>query len=192
MNEIIKNKIQDSIHVKTQLLSNDNAINKIKNITSKIIEVYNKKGKVFLCGNGGSAADAQHLAAELVGTMYLTRDSLNAEALTTNTSTITAISNDMNFNYIFSRQLENTGTEKDILIGLSTSGESQNVINAIDTAKELGMYTVGLTGKKKNPVASKSHTYIRVPSNDTARIQEAHILIGHIICELVEKELFNR
>lgn len=149
----------------------------------------NNKGKLFLCGNGGSAADCQHISAELTGRFVLDRKPLAAIALTTDTSALTAIANDYSFDDIFSRQLTALGGEGDCLIGISTSGNSKNVIKAIMVAKEMGIRTIGLTGRDGGKLASICDHCIVVPSEVTARIQEAHILIGHTICGSVEAKL---
>ncbi len=147
-------------------------------------------GQLLLCGNGGSAADAQHLATELVSRFYCERNALNAEALTVNTSTLTAVGNDYSFDRVFARQVEAKGRSGDVLIGLSTSGESKNVIEAIKAAKSINIRTVAFTGQKNSTLRNLADVTIAVPAEDTPRIQEMHILIGHIICELVEKNLF--
>ena len=155
-----------------------------------IINTLRDGGKVLICGNGGSAADAQHIAGELLGKFYMIRRALPAIALNTNTSVITAIGNDTSFDEIFSRQVEALGTEKDVLIAISTSGNSRNVIKAIEKAKEKGMKVIGLTGRSGGMMRNICDVLINVPSQDTPRVQESHITIGHIICEIVEKELF--
>jgi D-sedoheptulose 7-phosphate isomerase len=156
-----------------------------------IVDAYKNSNKVLFCGNGGSASDAQHLAAELVGRFYKERKALNAESLSVNTSSITAIGNDYSFESIFSRQLEAKGSEGDVLVGLSTSGNSKNVFQAFKTAKSIGIKTILLTGKNKQSlIADISDFCIFVPSDDTPRIQETHIFIGHILCEYVENVLF--
>jgi len=146
---------------------------------------------VLLCGNGGSAADAQHLAAELSGKFYLDRPPLFAEALHTNVSYITAVSNDYSFEEVYARLVRGEGQAGDVLIGISTSGNSKNVIKAIEKANEISMITVGMTGASGGEMKNLCRYLINVPSTDTPRIQESHILIGHIICEIVEKELFG-
>lgn len=148
--------------------------------------------KVLLCGNGGSAADAQHIAAELSGRFYYDRQPLYAEALHVNTSYLTAVANDYGFERVYSRLVRAMGRKNDVLIALSTSGNSQNVINAISNARKLGMITIGLSGEDGGKISEICEIMIKVPSRDTARIQEAHILIGHIICEIIESELFPK
>ncbi len=149
-----------------------------------------ERGQLFLAGNGGSAADAQHLASELVGRFYLERRSLSAEALTVNSSTLTAISNDYGYEQLFSRSLEGKGKRGDIFIGLSTSGNSPNIINALKQARDMGIHTIGMTGEGESPMSELCDVLISIPERDTPRIQEGHILVGHIICEQVEREMF--
>ena len=144
-----------------------------------------------MCGNGGSAADAQHIATEFVSRFYHERKALNAEALTVNTSTLTAVGNDYSFDRVFARQVEAKGRQGDILIGISTSGESKNIIEAFEAAKKLNMSTIAFTGNRECTMEHKADMTINIPSEDTPRIQEMHIMTGHIICELVEKELVS-
>lgn len=166
----------------------DNALQSTICTTAKeISETLKQGGQLLLCGNGGSAADAQHLATELVSRFYCERAALNAEALTVNTSALTALGNDYSFDRVFARQVEAKGKSGDVLIGLSTSGESKNVIEAMKTAKQMNMKTIAFTGKKHSTLERLADMAISVPTEDTPRIQEMHILIGHIICELVEK-----
>ena len=165
----------------------------IMKVAKKLICIYKNKGKLLLCGNGGSAAQAQHLAAELVGRFYLDREALNAEALSVNTSSITSIANDYSFNQIFSRQIEAKGEPGDMLIVLSASGKSKNIIEAIKTSYNLKIYTVALVGQIDKSVLPKfTDLIISVPSTITPLIQEAHLFIGHLICEYVEKQLFTK
>ena len=163
----------------------------IKKISEEIINAYRNKKKVVLFGNGGSAADAQHIAAEFVGKFYKDRESLPSLAFHTNTSVVTAIANDYGYEYIFERQVSSFVEGGDIAIGISTSGNSLNVINGLIKAKELGAITIGFTGLKENKIERIVDFSLKIPSNDTPRIQEAHITVGHIICYLVEKELFG-
>jgi D-sedoheptulose 7-phosphate isomerase len=161
-----------------------------KNCTKEIINVFKNDKKILLCGNGGSAADAQHLAAELSGRFYIDRPPLFAEALHVNTSYLTAVANDYSFDEVYARLVKAKGRPSDILIGISTSGNSSNIIKAIYAAKEVGMISVGFTGKTGGKMVGLCDYLINIPSQDAARIQEAHILIGHIICEIVERKLF--
>lgn len=186
----IKKIIKDSIYVKEKLLGDPLIIDNIFEVTEIIKNTFLKNGKVLLCGNGGSAADAQHIAAELSGKFYIDRKPLFAEALHVNTSYLTAVSNDYSYNEVFSRLVMAMGKKGDVLIALSTSGNSMNVLRALEEAKKIGLITVGLTGKSGRKMKHLCDYLINVPSEDTPRIQEAHILIGHIICELVERELF--
>ncbi|TYB31894.1 MAG: D-sedoheptulose 7-phosphate isomerase [Candidatus Mcinerneyibacterium aminivorans] len=189
--EHISNIINKSIMVSEKIL-NKSIIEKISRAGDMIIDAYRKDHKVLLCGNGGSAADAQHIAAELSGKFYRDRPPLYAEALHVNTSYLTAVSNDYSFDIVFERLVQGMGKKGDILIGLSTSGNSKNVVNAIKKASEIGMKTIGLTGETGGKMKDITDLIIRVPSNDTPRIQEVHILIGHIICQIVEKKLFDK
>ncbi len=187
MNTDIKNIINDNIELSKKIISELSAIESISNIA---INTLKNGNTIFLCGNGGSASDSIHIAAEIVGKFNLEdRKSLPAISLTSNQSNITSIGNDFGFDYIFSRQLEGLGKNNDLLIALSTSGNSNNVLNAIKTAKELDMKSVGLTGFDGGKMKKLCDTILQVPSSNTARIQEVHILIGHIICELIEKKI---
>lgn len=187
----VKQLIQKSIDVKLKLLNEPYLIDTIEKITAEITNAYRQDRKVLFCGNGGSAADAQHLAAELSGRFYLDRKPLFAEALHVNTSYLTAVANDYSYDEIYSRLIEASGRNGDVLIGISTSGNSKNVVRALETANRTGMITVGMTGEKGGKMKELCQYLINVPSNDTPRIQESHILVGHIICELVEKNLFG-
>ena len=185
----IANRLEESIIVKRVIIRTK--INEIESIVNLIVGAYKSGGKVVLFGNGGSAADAQHIACELVGQFALKRRALPAIALTTNTSILTAVANDYGYDTVFSRQVEALVDEKDVVIGISTSGESLNVIEGIEVANKIGAKTIGLTGGKGGRLATVAGLALVVPSDSTPRIQEAHITIGHIICELVEKELVN-
>ncbi|MDR1726025.1 MAG: D-sedoheptulose 7-phosphate isomerase [Bacteroidales bacterium] len=192
MENKIKKIIEESIDVKRQLLEDIEIIKKIQIISEIIINAYRKGNKVLFCGNGGSAADAQHLAAELSGRFYYDRPPLSAEALHVNTSYLTAVANDYSYDVIYSRIVEATGNKGDILIGLSTSGNSKNVILAMEKAKEKEMINIAFTGFGGGLMAANADYLLAVPSKDTPRIQESHIMIGHVICELVESSLFPR
>ena len=185
-NEIARS-LRESAQIKTAIAKSK--ISEIERIVDFITKAYKAGGKVVLFGNGGSAADAQHIACELVGKFMLERQALPAIALTTNTSTITAIANDCGYDMTFSRQVEALVDNKDVVIGISTSGSSPNVIEAMKTAKMKGAKTIGLTGGKGGQLAEVADLALVVPSYVTPRIQEAHITIGHIVCELVEREL---
>jgi len=187
----IRNIIQKSIDLKRQLLE-DELFTKTIHIASNIVRNTFKSGrKVFFCGNGGSAADAQHLSTELSGRFYLDRAPLFAEALHTNSSFLTAVANDYGYEEIYARMVQAKGNEGDVLVGISTSGNSPNIIRALQEAKEQKLITIGMTGETGGKMAEYCDVLLNVPSTDTPRIQECHILIGHIICELVEREIFN-
>lgn len=190
--ERISEVIQQSIEVKRRILSDHALLAVIGEIAMTCSQSLCDGNKIMFCGNGGSAADAQHLAAELSGRFYYDRKPLAAESLTVNTSYLTAVSNDYSFDDVFARMVEGSGNQGDVLVGLSTSGNSENVVRAFQKAHEKGIITVGLTGESGGKLATYSDFIIRVPSSDTPRIQESHILIGHIICELVEKSLFPK
>jgi len=188
----IKKNISESIQVKQNILENPDLLSKISRVSQEIINAFKNDKKVLFCGNGGSAADAQHIAAELSGRFYFDREPLFAEALHVNTSYLTAVANDYSYDEVFSRLVKAKGRAGDILIGISTSGNSKNVIKAIEVANEKGMITIGMTGKTGGKMKEICKYLINVPSTDTPRIQEAHIMIGHIICEIVEKVLFGK
>lgn len=192
MDKTIQKIISASISVKTGLFNNLELIRTISKVVTAITETYEQNRKVLFCGNGGSAADAQHIAAELSGRFYLDRKPLYAEALHTNSSYLTAVANDYGYDEIFSRLVRAMGSKGDVFFGISTSGNSKNILRALETASELGMITVGMTGAKGGKMKEACTYLINVPSDDTPRIQECHILIGHIICELVEKQLFEK
>jgi len=187
---IIK-RIQEAIAIKEQLLNDINFANKVSEAIQFITNTYRNGGKVLFCGNGGSAADAQHLAAELSGKFYLDREPLEAEACHVNTSFLTAVSNDYSFEMAFARYVRSTGKKGDVLIGLSTSGNSKNIIEAFKAGHEIGMILIAFTGHSGGIMKDLADCTLNIPSDDTPRIQEAHILIGHIVCEMVEKNLFS-
>lgn len=188
----IKNIIKDSISIKTALLESEEVENTINDVVSTIVNCYKNDGKVLFCGNGGSAADAQHLAAELSGRFYFDREPLNSEALHVNSSYITAVGNDYSFDEIYARIINAKGKKGDVLVGISTSGNSKNVVRAFQEAKKQGMILVGFTGESGGEIKGLCDYLIQIPSTDTPRVQECHILIGHIVCELVEKQLFDK
>lgn len=187
----IKQAIQQSIELKEKILQDDDLLQRISQVSETCAAALQQGGQVLFCGNGGSAADAQHLAAEFSGRFYFDRDPLNAEALHVNTSYLTAVANDYSYDEIYSRLVRAKGRPGDILIGLTTSGNSENVVRALQSAQSIGMTTVSLTGKDGGRAREYSDYLFNVPSTDTPRIQESHILIGHIICELVESQLFE-
>ncbi len=185
----IKKQIEGSINLKEKIMVNH--VDAINNASIAIIDAYKNDKKVLWCGNGGSAADAQHLACELVSKFLMNRTALKSIALTTNTSIMTAISNDFTFDKIFERQVEALADNGDIVIGITTSGKSKNIVNALKAAKEKGAVTIALTGKNTNELKDYADYLVPTPSNITPHIQEAHIMIGHIICYLVEKTIFG-
>lgn len=191
MSEKIKNIIEASIRVKQDLLKDDTIIKTINECVTAIVASFKNGNKVLFCGNGGSASDAQHLAAEFSGRFYKDRDALPAEALHCNTSYLTAVANDYSFDVIYSRLVKGIGNKGDVLIGLSTSGNSKNIVTAFEVAKEKKMITIGFTGESGGLLKSFSDYLLNVPSFDTPRIQESHILLGHIICEMVEEQYFR-
>ena len=187
----IKEQITASYETKQKVLADETLVGLIAEVAQKCVEVYRNDKKTLLAGNGGSAADAQHIAAELVGRYGFDRPSISSIALTTDTSNLTAIGNDYGYDKVFSRQLEGVGSEGDLFIGISTSGNSQNIINAFESAKAKGIITVALVGRDGGKMGAMADYALIVPSNDTPRIQESHILIGHILCDIIEKELFG-
>lgn len=190
MKEKIENIIKSSIDTKKSLLETE--ISNIENAVKLIQDCIEKGGKLLTFGNGGSAADSQHIAAEFVGRFKLDREAMPALALTTNTSTLTAIANDYGYDITFKKQIESLGNKGDVALAISTSGNAKNVIEAVKAAKEKGLTTIALTGKGGGKLKGLSDTSIVVGSQDTARIQESHILIGHIISEIVESNLFAK
>jgi len=188
---LIAQAVKNTIETKNKILESKEIFSSIERISEEMTAAFKAGNKVLFCGNGGSAADAQHLAAELSGKFYLDREPLFAEALHTNTSFLTAVANDSSYDEAFSRAVRAMGKKGDILIGISTSGNSLNIIKAIETANKLKMITIGFTGESGGKMKNLCKYLIKVPSRDTPRIQESHILIGHIICEIVEKKLFS-
>ena len=187
----IKDQVKKSYKTKQVIYQDEDLLKKIELVSKKCVDLYKGSNKTILAGNGGSAADAQHIAAELVGRYGFDRPSIPSLALTTDTSNLTAIGNDYGYDKVFSRQLEGMGQKGDIFIGISTSGNSANIINAFNSAKEKGITTVALTGKDGGKMAKMADISLIVPSDSTPRIQESHILIGHIICDIIEKEIFG-
>jgi D-sedoheptulose 7-phosphate isomerase len=191
MKNYIKNQIKKSYETKQDIYNNDELLNKIEQVAQMCVTLYRGSNKTILAGNGGSAADAQHIAAELVGRYGFDRPSIPSLALTTDTSNLTAIGNDYGYDKVFSRQLEGMGQDGDIFIGISTSGNSTNIINAFHSAKEKNITTVALVGRDGGEMAKLADIALVVPSDATPRIQESHILIGHILCDIIEKEIFG-
>ena len=187
----IKSILEEALQIKNAILNDIELQKKIAESVKVITTAFKNGNKVLLCGNGGSAADAQHLAAEFSGRFYTDREALPAEALHCNTSYITAVGNDYSFDVIYSRLIKGIGNKGDVLIGLSTSGNSKNIIEAFKTAKEKEIYCIAFTGEKGGELKNHTDILLNMPSNDTPRIQECHILVGHIICQLVEENYFG-
>lgn len=188
--EQIKSLINSSIEVKQKILKDPQLLKKIEDTVNLISNALKEGHRIYFCGNGGSAADAQHLAAEFSGRFYKDRKALPAEALHCNTSYITAVANDYSYDVIYARLIEGIGEKGDVLIGLSTSGNSVNIVKAFEMARQKNINTIAFTGDSGGVLKSASDVLINVPSSDTPRIQESHILIGHIICYLVEENVF--
>ena len=190
MKSRINSCIKSSVENYTRVLNDKNLQANIEKIVEFSVKAFKDDKKILFCGNGGSASDAQHIAAELSGRFYTNRPPLYAEALHVNSSYMTAVANDFGYDETYARMLEACGREGDILVGISTSGNSLNVVKALKKANELGLTTVGFTGSKGGDMNSICDIMIKVPSDDTPRIQEVHILVGHIICQLIEEEMF--
>ncbi|MFM2155780.1 MAG: hypothetical protein RL516_529 [Bacteroidota bacterium] len=188
----IKKLIADSIATKQLVLEDQELLASIENAANACIEAFKNDKKVLFCGNGGSAADAQHISAELSGRFYTDRPPLYSEALHVNSSYMTAVANDYSYDVVYSRMVEACGRKGDVLVGITTSGNSKNIIAAMEMAKKQGMITVGMTGKSGGKMNDCCDILLRVPSTDTPRIQESHILIGHIICQLIEETIFPK
>ena len=191
MNPRISQSIEQSIAAKRAILDNPEFQSRIQQAAEMITESLRQGGKIHFCGNGGSAADAQHLAAELSGRFYFDRPPLNAEALHCNTSYLTAVGNDYGYDLVFSRLLRGTAKAGDVIVGISTSGNSKNILSAFEAAKEMGVKIIAMTGETGGAMKEYADILLNAPSKDTPRIQESHIMIGHIICELVETAMFG-
>jgi D-sedoheptulose 7-phosphate isomerase len=191
MQEKIKNIISESVAVKNKVLENHALLKTVEEVVVLIVKALKNGNRIYFCGNGGSAADAQHLAAEFSGRFYIDRDALPAEALHCNTSYLTAVGNDYGYDVVYARLIKGIGIKGDFLIGISTSGNSTNIIKAFEVAREKGIHTVGFTGETGGKMKALSDYLINIPSTDTPRIQESHILVGHIICQLVEEQYFK-
>ena len=187
----IQESIEQSIAVKQAILADSALMARVNDAAALIEQSLRNGGKMHFCGNGGSAADAQHLAAELSGRFYFDRPPLNADALHCNTSYLTAVGNDYGYDYVFARLLRGTARRGDVLVGISTSGNSRNILEAYKVATELGVHLVSLTGASGGKMKECGGLLLNVPSTDTPRIQESHIMLGHIICELVETAMFG-
>ncbi len=191
MNTIIEKSIRESIAVKQALLTDVYLLEKIEQTAELLTQAFRVGGKVLFCGNGGSAADAQHIAAELSGRFYTDRAPLFAEALHVNSSYLTAVANDYGYEQVFARMVEAAGRPGDVLVAISTSGNSASILRAAEKAAAVGMAVVGMTGSTGGKLAGLCRVLLNIPSTDTPRIQEAHILIGHILCQIVEQALFG-
>jgi len=189
--KFIEKQIKESIEIKQSIHNDMKMVKLIKKISKKIIKAYRNGNKTIIAGNGGSAADAQHISAEFVGRFAFDRDALSSIALTTDSSILTAVGNDYGYNKIFSRQIQANGQKGDIFIAISTSGNSKNIIKAIKQAKSQNIITIGLTNTNGGKMKDLCDYSISVPSTNTARVQESHIMIAHIICALVENKLFK-
>jgi D-sedoheptulose 7-phosphate isomerase len=187
----IKKTISASIAVKEKLLTDERILQTTSDVVDVIVKCFKSGSRVYFAGNGGSAADAQHLAAEFSGRFYTDRLALPAEALHCNTSYLTAVANDYSYNEIYARLIRGIAHPGDVLVGLSTSGNSGNIVNAFETARQMNVITIGFTGESGGKMKLLSDYLFNVPSTDTPRIQESHILLGHIVCELVEREYFK-
>ncbi|EAK0024355.1 D-sedoheptulose 7-phosphate isomerase [Campylobacter jejuni] len=192
LNSYIKEHFRESILVKEQILKDENLITLIKNASLEVIKAYKNGNKTLLAGNGGSAADAQHIAGEFVSRFYFDRPGIASIALTTDTSILTAIGNDYGYENLFARQVQAQGVKGDVFIGISTSGNSKNILKALEFCKQKEIISIGLSGASGGAMNELCDYCIKVPSTCTPRIQEAHILIGHIICAIVEEELFGK
>ncbi len=190
--DTVTRSIAGSIATKQQILDTPELLETIRRVAEVMVEALQHGRRILWCGNGGSAADAQHLAAELSGRFYYDRPPLNSEALHCNTSYLTAVANDYGYDLIYSRMINGSCQKGDVLVGLSTSGNSKNIVNAFKKAKELGVITVALTGETGGEMKALADYLLNVPSSDTPRIQECHIMLGHIICEMVEATIFPR
>ncbi|MBF7044473.1 D-sedoheptulose 7-phosphate isomerase [Campylobacter volucris] len=192
LNSYIKSHFADSIKVKDEILNDENLINLIKKAALMIIQAYKNGNKTLLAGNGGSAADAQHIAGEFVSRFYFDRPGIASIALSTDTSILTAIGNDYGYENLFARQVQAQGNKGDVFIGISTSGNSKNILKALEICKEKEILSIGLSGASGGAINELCDICIKVPSSCTPRIQESHILIGHILCAIVEEELFGK
>ena len=189
--DIIVRSIEDSVNTKQQILRNEDLVDRINQVADIMVKALKDGKRILWCGNGGSAADAQHLAAELSGRFYYDRPPLNSEALHCNTSYLTAVGNDYGYDLIFSRLLRGTAKTGDVIVGISTSGNSKNILNAFEVAKEMGVKIIAMTGETGGAMKDYADILLNAPSKDTPRIQESHIMLGHIICELVETAMFS-
>lgn len=190
--ERMRQAVAESIATKQRILEDGALMSRLEEASKLVAASLRQGGKIHFCGNGGSAADAQHLAAELSGRFYYDRPPLNAEAMHCNTSYLTAVGNDYGYEWVFARLLRGTGHAGDVLVALSTSGNSKNILKAYEVCKEMGIRTISLTGETGGKMKEYSDILLNVPSTDTPRIQESHIMLGHILCEWVEADLFPK
>lgn len=190
--DVIRHSIEASIATKQSILANEDLLSRIQQVAEIMVKALRDGKRILWCGNGGSAADAQHLAAELSGRFYYDRPPLNSEAMHCNTSYLTAVANDYGYDLIYARMIDGACHPGDVLVGISTSGNSKNICNAFVKARELGVVTVAMTGESGGAMKQYADFLLNVPSSDTPRIQESHILIGHIICQIVEATLFPK
>lgn len=191
MHDKIKSIISESVAVKNKLLQRDDILAAVDEIAAGMVTALKNGNRIYFCGNGGSAADAQHLAAEFSGRFYIDRDALPAEALHCNTSYITAVGNDYGYDLVYARLIKGIGNPGDYLVGLSTSGNSENIIKAFEISRQKKITTVGFTGESGGKMKELCDYLLNVPSSNTPRIQESHIMLGHIICQMVEEQFFN-
>lgn len=191
MSPQIIQSVSSSIAVKQAVLADRELLERIQQAADVMVASLRNGGRIHFCGNGGSAADAQHLAAELSGRFYFDRPPLNAEALHCNGSYLTAVGNDYGYDFVFSRLLQGTAKAGDVVVGISTSGNSQNILKAFETAKGLGVCVIAMTGESGGEMKDYADVLLNIPSTDTPRIQESHIMVGHVLCELVEKAMFG-
>ena len=191
MKDKIRKIISESVSVKNSILQNESILNTVDEVASQMVAALKRGNRIYFCGNGGSAADAQHLAAEFSGRFYIDRDALPAEALHCNTSYITAVGNDYGYDLVYARLIKGIGNTGDFLVGLSTSGNSVNILKAFEVAREKGIVTVGFTGESGGKMKGLCDYLLNVPSSNTPRIQESHIMLGHIVCQLVEEQFFG-
>lgn len=192
MNFLIQEKIKEAQKLQLEVLQHKELLDKVANIADLLIQSFKAENQLFLCGNGGSASDAMHLAAEFSGRYYLDRKPLNAQALNVNAAELTAVSNDFGYDKVFARILESRAKKNDVLWVFSTSGNSPNIVQVLEKAKSLKIKTIAFTGNTGGKIMHLADFVVNVPSTDTPRIQEIHILLGHIICEIVEKEIFGK
>ena len=190
--DVIRHSIEASIATKQSILANEDLLARIQQVAEIMVKALRDGKRILWCGNGGSAADAQHLAAELSGRFYYDRPPLNSEAMHCNTSYLTAVANDYGYDLIYARMIDGACHPGDVLVGISTSGNSKNICNAFVKARELGVLTVAMTGESGGAMKQYADFLLNVPSSDTPRIQESHILLGHIICQIVEAQMFPK